>query len=188
METFLMYFVIILLFTQSFSLFLILLMYRRSRKIAPLPLSQISLGQPLPPLHAFSFTRNKKVTIKRLIKKPTLITFITPNSKPCKNLLDDLQKFNQHYGSEINLITVVFGGEPEGRSLLRKQRVPGELIWDQDKKLFTSFGVKETPFAFAVDENGVVKDKGFCSSINQIEVLTSSFIHYEELQEIIETK
>ncbi|MCT8139281.1 redoxin domain-containing protein [Anaerobacillus sp. CMMVII] len=166
METFLMYTVIILIVTQAISFILIL----RLRK--GVTTAELSLGTAIPSIKAFSFTHNKQVVVKKLIRKPTLIVFVTPHSRACRKLLEECRlSYNQNEGM-LDLISIVIGGEPEGRKLLKDVMMPGEHLWDPTKEVFHQFGVQIVPYAFAVNKNGVIEDKGVCGTKEQIDILT----------------
>ncbi|MFB4166078.1 TlpA family protein disulfide reductase [Alteribacillus sp. JSM 102045] len=180
-ESFLFYSVIILFFTQTFSIFAILLLFRQFGEVylsTPESISRdgLSLDKEIPPFNIFSFTQNKQVNSDELIKKPTLIAFISPNCEPCKSLLKDWSFAYEEYGDNINFVLVLIGREKEVKKMIEKNMVAGEQLWDHHKELFQKFGVRVTPFVFAVDQNGFVKDKGLCSYKEQIDLLASAVL------------
>lgn len=192
MESFLFSSVILLLFTQTISIFAIFLLFRQFGEVYLSTAEAISrdglpLDKEIPPFNLFSFTQSKQVSSEELIKKLTLIAFISPNCKPCKALLKDWSFAYEEYGSKVDFVLVILGEEKEVKKMLEKNNVAGELLWDHHKELFQNFGVRVTPFAFAVDQNGVVKDKGLCGNKEQIDLLASSVlqnkIHVEKENE-----
>ncbi len=175
METQLMYLVVILLITQSITLLALLLMYRRinqSNKQTEAS-ERLSLNDIIPSVRAFSLGRNKTVDIKKLIKKPSLIVFVTPHSRACHQLLHECRSSYEENEGQFEIITVILGGEPEVRKLLTELDVPGEHLWDPTKEVFHHFGIQMAPYAFSVNRHGVVIDKGDCGTKDQINLLTA---------------
>ena len=181
MESFLFYSVIFLLFTQTISIFAIFLLFRQFGEVylntgEGISRDGLPIEKKIPSFNAFSFTHNKLINSEDLIKKPTLIAFISPHCKPCKALLKDWSHACEEYSGKADFVVIILGGEKEVKKMVEKKKIAGEQLWDHHKELFRKFGVRVTPFAFALDQHGVVKDKGLCGNKEQIDLLTSSVL------------
>jgi hypothetical protein len=66
-------------------------------------------------------------------------------------------------------------GDREAFSKLKTNNpFSGELILDPEKQILQACKVRVTPFAFILDEKGVVKGKGLCNGLEHINGLISS--------------
>ncbi|MCD8511815.1 MAG: redoxin domain-containing protein [Bacillus sp. (in: Bacteria)] len=190
MNTFIIYSVILLWALVLFNTFLLFLLFRQFGQVylntgKGIARDGIAFGQPIPRYNIFSLTKNKDVLMEDFLgKKPALIAFISPTCKPCMELLPDWKEKESTQNGKINFITVVVGEERKVYDLLKKREIAGEVLWDKNKELFSAFKVRVTPFAFAVNELGLVKDKGLCGSNEQIDFLLSSIIHDTKTEKV----
>jgi len=191
MQSFLFYSVIILWCTQVLSLFAIFLLFRQFGQVylstgEGISRDGIPIGEQIPHVELFSLKEKKHVQLTSKLMKPTLISFISPSCKPCKELLHDWNEAHQTYGDELNMVTVILGEEQSVIKLAKNYAIQGETLWDPTEEVFGRFGVRVTPFAFAIDQNGVVQDKGLCGNRKQVELIASSIIKKANEKEGVE--
>jgi hypothetical protein len=54
---------------------------------------------------------------------------------------------------------------------VRGREIRGRIIWDRRNQFLQDFRVRVTPFAFILDEKGIVRGKGLCNGKEHIEDL-----------------
>lgn len=190
MDSFIIYSVILLWAFVLFNTFLLILLFRQFGQIylntgKGVARDGIPKGKSIPNYSIYSLTKDTVIQLHDFIeKKPTLIAFISPTCKPCMELLPDWNEMEDHYKGRVNFFTVFVGEEKEVYDFFKKREIEGEALWDKNKELFFLFKVRVTPFAFAVNEQGFVKEKGLCGSKDQIDFLLESLLlesHREEV-------
>jgi len=169
---------------QMATLFVLFLLFRQFGEVylsrgEEISKDGLSINKELPHIHVFSIAENKKRRLLELIRGPTLLSFISTDCKPCEALIEHWNDAYETYKGKINFCVVILGEEKEVNVFLRRNPIVGELLWDQNEELFNRCLVRVTPFAFSIDQNGVVKDKGLCGNREQINLLVSSILENE---------
>ncbi|MDQ0256828.1 thiol-disulfide isomerase/thioredoxin [Evansella vedderi] len=179
MESFIFYSVILLWVLTLFHSFLLLLLFRQFGEVYlssgdGISRDGLAIEDSIPKYTVFSISQKKEVSLEELVTKPSVILFLSPNCKPCQEMITDWNYTEAEYKGRINFITIIVGEEKKLRSMLNKNVIGGEILWDKNKELFYLFKVRVTPFAFVVDEYGGVKDKGLCGRKEQLELYLDS--------------
>ncbi|MDG5786177.1 redoxin domain-containing protein [Evansella sp. AB-P1] len=185
MEEFIFYSIILLWCLFLFHSFLLFLLFRQFGEIylsskEGIAKDGVSLGATLPSAEAYSMINKKTVNIKGISNKSSIILFLSPNCKPCRGIIDDWNKTQISYSKDVTFVMVIVGEEKEVFYFNNKYKLNGEILWDESKGLFTRFKVRVTPFAFAIDRNGLINNKGLCGSKEQLDMYVQSIISSEE--------
>jgi len=101
---------------------------------------------------------------------PTLLAFVTPECGPCRALMPDLVRF----ASERRALSVVAIGGPEdarNREFATEFRTPFSLLTQMNYWISAKYRVRSTPFAFYLDDSGIVRAKGIVNRLAQLEQL-----------------
>lgn len=162
-----------------FMLFSIFLIYRQFGSVYlssrdAITRDGISIGDKIPEFSAKSYFSNERISIDSFYHKPTLIGFISPGCKPCQELISEWNKAYMKYNEKINFVFVGLGDKASFSKLLGDKSLIGELLLDEEREILTSCKVRVTPFAFIIDQNGIVKGKGLCNGIEHIHGLISA--------------
>ncbi|MEO2078265.1 MAG: redoxin domain-containing protein [Bacillus sp. (in: firmicutes)] len=122
-------------------------------------------------------------------EKPTLISFVSLNCPACNDMIPHWNNAIKKYQKNTNFLMIIVGkNRGEIESMLSKHKILGNVIVDHDNEILTDFGVRVTPFAFATDKMGIVKDKGLCNNLLHIEHFISGVTNDNEIskQKILE--
>lgn len=133
----------------------------------------VPIGDKLPEFEAKSFFSKEVTSVRSFQGKPTLISFISPGCKPCQELIPEWNRAYIKYKDKINFLVVGIGDSNGFTRMLDNNPLSGELLLDDERAILTSCNVRVTPFAFIVDESGIVKGKGLCNGIEHIDGLIS---------------
>ncbi|PTX64408.1 methylamine dehydrogenase accessory protein MauD [Melghirimyces profundicolus] len=111
-------------------------------------------------------------TVRDQPGKPTLMLFLSPTCEACKDLIPD---WNQafHERNDIHFRVIAVGNKEKTAEMVKTRKLEGELIPDEDHSILEKHRVRVTPFAFILDEKGVVRGKGLCNGMEHIHGLIS---------------
>jgi|SRR5690625_3880095 methylamine dehydrogenase accessory protein MauD len=134
----------------------------------------IPIGKKIPFFEAKSIKTGSLVSKDSLVNKnkPTIITFISTRCQPCNELIPQWNKAYEEYGDDVNFLLIAIGEENNIVKLVKEKEGKGEILVD-NSSIASLFQTRVTPFGFIIDHNGVVKGKGVCSSISNINHLLS---------------
>lgn len=146
----------------------------------------IPIGKKIPKFEANNHSDDSIVTNYDL-NRPTLLVFISPNCKACKELLTEWEKFYHEYKHRIDLILVGYGTKGDFQKVLKNRNLPSPLLIDKDGVIVNSFRVRVSPFAFMIDKDGKVTSKGVCNGAEHIESYIDSLDNYNQSMSAIKT-
>lgn len=176
MESFIFYSVILLWTTQFFVLFLLVLLFRQFGEVylksgESISRDGIPIGEKLPDFEGQSYKTNSHLEKKQLIHRTTLLAFVSPECKPCQELLEDWNEAIVMYQEQIEFVLIFLGNKDRAQRLLMKQAIQGEIVLDHNREITSLLQVRITPFCFIIDETGVVRAKGLCGGREHIDRL-----------------
>ncbi|GAA0470510.1 TlpA family protein disulfide reductase [Alkalibacillus silvisoli] len=132
-------------------------------------------GQKVPSLTGISNYSNEIVTREPNQDKPTLLAFISSDCEACKSLYSDWNRMHLKFKDSVDFILIAeTKNEEKFEELIEKENLQGEIILDSEKDILRDLDVRVTPFAYALDTEGVVKAKGLCNGENHIKSLLFS--------------
>lgn len=178
MESFMLYSVILLWVTQAFILFILFLLFRQFGEVylksgESISRDGIPIGEMLPDFEGISFKTNHFLEKKKLIHRTTLMAFISPECKPCRELLEDWNGATEFYQEQVEFVLIILGNKDRAHKLLKNQIIHGEIVLDDEKEITNLLQVRITPFCFVIDKTGVVRAKGLCGGREHIDQLLS---------------
>ncbi|WP_078594791.1 TlpA family protein disulfide reductase [Evansella clarkii] len=187
MEDFLFYSVIILWFLQIFNGFLLILLFRQFGEVYLSTSDSISrdgvaMGEKALDHICFSYTKSEEVTWSSIIEKPAIIAFVSPDCKPCREMLSHWNTVQKQLSEKVQFILVFTGEDRKVRKIIQEFQLQGEIILDSKEQSFHHFKVRVTPFAFAVEKELIVKDKGLCGTKEQLYLLAESITKGDEFK------
>jgi methylamine dehydrogenase accessory protein MauD len=130
----------------------------------------ILIGSRVPAFHA----DDQQLRVAELpLSRPTVLVFAMPDCSPCRALMPDLARFARSH--ERDLATVVVAGpDREQNERFASELGPDVPVLQQlGLAITTKYRVRSTPFAFYLDEAGVVRSKGITNRLVHLEQLVS---------------
>lgn len=97
-----------------------------------------------------------------------LLIFGAPHCRPCHQLLPEIQRVAASYGEEMATLFISQGTAEENRYFAGMFNGPATLLLTEDERLAQRYKTRVTPFAFAVDRQGVIRGKGLANSHKQL--------------------
>jgi thioredoxin-related protein len=110
------------------------------------------LGTQLPEISQAD-VNGKNIASKDLLGKKTLVTFWSMTCPFCVNMLDDLRDWDESKDmGEPNLLVISEGDIEANRSM----NIQSPVILDTNRNISKKLGMKGTPSAVLIDENGKI--------------------------------
>jgi hypothetical protein len=92
--------------------------------------------------------------------RPMLVLFTAPTCEPCRKLLAPLAEFAVGRSDVIDIVVLCRGNEADIRAFLGPLPSSVRVVPDRQWKLGQALHIDATPFAFIVDEEGIVRGRG----------------------------
>lgn len=109
-------------------------------------------GAPLPEFRQLD-VNDKNIASKDLRGRKTLVTFWNTTCPFCVNMLDDLRDWDKSKGvDEPNLLVLSEGDVETNRSM----NIQSPVVLDTNRNISNKLGMKGTPSAVLIDENGEI--------------------------------
>lgn len=134
--------------------------------------SGISIGKKIPlDITNLESVKGKLISTAEIKGNPTLIFFASTHCAECKSIFPYIEKTCR----DLNVIPVYFFFSDIDSTKEYLNVVNPELdAISISQHIGDKFDVEFTPFAYAVDENGVVQDKGLVNALHRLEEMVSS--------------
>jgi thiol-disulfide isomerase/thioredoxin len=118
------------------------------------PLSNY-IGKQLPDMYLTDLN-GKKISLKELNGKPTLVNFWFTSCAPCIDEMPILNKIYEKYKEDYNFVAVTF--EPQDKVLKFLDKHKYKFLHIVDSRKFTDeLGIQSYPVNLFLDKNGVVR-------------------------------
>ncbi|MFD2700392.1 TlpA family protein disulfide reductase [Paenibacillus shunpengii] len=128
--------------------------------------SGIPIGHKLPQAAAFRLEGEEWSTAE-LLGAPSLMLFGSPTCKECAEIMPDFKRIAEI--NEVKPILLLFSTAELAAEYVRKINYTDEVML-VNPDLANQLDVQVTPFAYAIDRNGIIKHKGLVNSRDQLEL------------------
>lgn len=129
----------------------------------------LEINSPAPEFQSEDVISGRRVTLTDLKQRPSLLIFISPTCGPCAKLMPHVADLMRVRNSAANIVLISQSTEQETLSLIRSHKLKGPVLADADKSLSTIYRVPATPFAYRVDQSGIVKRRGIPNTLEHLE-------------------
>ncbi|MDQ0340749.1 methylamine dehydrogenase accessory protein MauD [Caldalkalibacillus uzonensis] len=179
MDQVLLYSNILLWLTQAVVFFSLFLLFRQFGEVylstgEGISRDGIPIGDTIPQFQGVSYPAGKVTTPIQQYDKPTLLAFVSPRCKACEQLLPAWNAAHEAFHDRIHFVIIGLGEKEEFERWLMDRTLQGQLVLDPGRHIFSLCKVRVTPFAFIIDEQGVVRGKGLCNHEGHLKTLLST--------------
>ena len=148
----------------------------RLEQLEPITPTRLGRGGLKPGRKAPDFTLSAvaggDVSLHDFAGRRVFLVFTQSGCKPCHRILPELNKL--HRGGELQVL-VVNNGEPEAtRQWASEAGVCFPMLVQQQFSVSKRFEVYATPFAFLIDERGVIASRGIINNAQHIGFVLSA--------------
>jgi methylamine dehydrogenase accessory protein MauD len=114
----------------------------------------------------------RTVRLGGFARRKVSLVFTQPSCGPCQTLLPDLTRVaEQHVADGLQVLVVNNGSVEVTRALLNGHEPSFPVLLQEHWKVSREYGAFIAPFAFVIDEQGVIRAKGVVNSQKDIEDL-----------------
>ncbi|MCM3782649.1 thioredoxin fold domain-containing protein [Neobacillus mesonae] len=128
--------------------------------------SGIPVGQKIPRAATLSLKGHEWSTLE-LVGTPSLMLFGSPTCKECAEIMPDFKRIAEL--NEVRPVLLLFSTADLASEYVQKINYEDEVLL-VSSDFAHQLDVQVTPFAYAVDTNGVIKHKGLVNSRDQLEI------------------
>jgi peroxiredoxin len=130
------------------------------------------LGLP-PGTRAPAFTlpgvQGARITLRSFTGRRVLLAFTNANGHPWRQLLTELNRLHRQHSLQVLLIET--GGPQAAQQLVGEGQAAFPVLLQQTRTVVKRFRVPAMPFAFLIDEQGVIRARGTVTSPQQLDFL-----------------
>jgi cytochrome c biogenesis protein CcmG, thiol:disulfide interchange protein DsbE len=110
--------------------------------------------------------------------KPVIVNFWTTWCPPCKKEMPDMEKFYQHYHSEVGLLAVHLTSQDtveNAKSFINDYQLSFPVVLDKKQKVLKKYQIQTIPTSYIIDGDGVIRKKMIGPmTYKQMEEITAS--------------
>jgi peroxiredoxin len=117
-------------------------------------------------------TAGNQVSLQDLAGRTVFLTFTQSGCRPCRAVMPDLERLQRK--AEIQVVVVDNGDLTSTRDWTRELGVTFPVLVQERYELSKRYEAYATPFAFVIDERGVVLSRGLVSNARQIGFVLSA--------------
>jgi methylamine dehydrogenase accessory protein MauD len=128
-------------------------------------------GTKAPDFEGLELTTKKHIRFTELQGRRVLLIFLSPICVPCRALAPHLNEVSSRFRSQIETLAICQGSEDACIEFVKLSKLQTKLIADPANFIGASYNVKFTPFAYLIDENGLVLIRGVVNTSAQLEAL-----------------
>jgi methylamine dehydrogenase accessory protein MauD len=128
-------------------------------------------GTKAPDFSAADAETRQIVENRTFLGRRAIVVFLSVTCSACIDLIPGLNEVARDYAGEINFLTLCEGTEAGCAQFRREYGLDVQTLADKDGHIAESFEVPVEPFAYLVDEQGVVLLRGIVNTRQHIESL-----------------
>ncbi|HET9014991.1 MAG TPA: redoxin domain-containing protein [Thermomicrobiaceae bacterium] len=128
-------------------------------------------GTQAPDFEATNLNSNEPMRLGSLRGQRTVLVFVSPTCFSCRQLAPHLNEVRRNQEGHTHIVTICYGSQDTCSEFRAAYRLETPLLLDATNAIGKSYNVNMTPFAYLIDENGVVRIRGVVNSWPQLEAL-----------------
>jgi methylamine dehydrogenase accessory protein MauD len=113
----------------------------------------------------------QRVSLHDFAGKKLLLVFMQPGCGPCNGVVSDLSAFQEK--KPISILVVQKGNADEVRKWAHEKEVRFPVALQEKDEISRKYETFATPFAFLVNESGIIESKGVINNGKHIQLLLS---------------
>lgn len=106
--------------------------------------------------------------------RDSLVFFVAPGCPTCEGLLRSVRLFQTRRDPAVEVVVVSTSGNYEHNQDLMQRALLDKVPFLSLPKLAQSLGIRSTPYAFWLDEDGLVRAKGVANTMEHLESLRNA--------------
>lgn len=124
------------------------------------------------PAFSLPSTAGPRVRLKRLAGRRVLLVFTQSREHPWKPLMAELNRLGRQ--GQLQVLLVETGAPEAAKSLAAEAAACFPVLWQEQRKLAHRYRVFAVPFAFLIDEQGMIRARGIATNRQQLDFLLAA--------------
>lgn len=145
------------------------------------PTEGLENGSAAPDFHAVDAISKENFTLATLGDRPSLLIFVSPACRPCLELMPHIASF---WRSQHKKLNIVLFSQSNDVSNFNLSNVSIPVLPDADGVIARAYRVRATPFAYRLDNSGIVKQRGIVNNSEDLEALLQDLSTTEAMVEL----
>ncbi len=145
------------------------------------PTEGLEIGSTAPDFHAVDVISKENFTLASLKDRPSLLIFVSPACRPCLELMPHIASF---WRSKHKKLNVLLFSQSNDVSNFNLSNVSIPVLPDPDRVIAKAYQVRATPFAYRLDNSGIVKQRGIVNNSEDLEAFLEDVSTTETMVEL----
>lgn len=128
-------------------------------------------GAGAPDFEAPEVLTGQSTKLSRLRGSRVGIVFLTPTCLSCREIVPHLNEVARQRQGEVIFLAIMYGSRQTCSEFARRFKLQVPILADPTNAIAESYRVAATPFAYLLDERGLVLIRGVVNSWPQLEAL-----------------
>jgi methylamine dehydrogenase accessory protein MauD len=118
------------------------------------------------PAFSLPSVQGARITLRSFTGRRVLLAFTNANGQPWRQLLPELNRLQRQHSLQVLLIET--GGPQAAQQLVGEGQAAFPVLLQQTRNVVKRFRVPAMPFAFLIDEQGVIASEGIINNAQHI--------------------
>lgn len=128
-------------------------------------------GTQAPNFEGKELSGKEHIRFGELRGRRVLLIFVSATCAPCRALVPHLNEVSLQFRSQVLTLVICQGSEEACVEFARLSNLQTKIVADPANFVGANYNVKFTPFAYLIDENGLVLIRGVANTSSQLEAL-----------------
>lgn len=133
----------------------------------------LARGSQAPDFKAVELLSGQPIHLSEFRGRRVLLAFLSPTCSPCRDLLPYLNEIAHRQRGKIEVISICQGSQATCMEFGRVYLLQTPLVADPTNAIGAQYDAGFTPFAFVIDEEGIILIRGVVNTLPQLEALLS---------------
>jgi methylamine dehydrogenase accessory protein MauD len=144
----------------------------------------LEVGTPAPVFREIDILNKKEITVADLKGRPSVLVFVSPSCAPCAALMPHLNAFQRTNDGKANILLFSQSEPQPCLELIQAHKLKLPVISDPEGSISKAYKVHATPFAYGLDEEGLVRRRGIANDLQGLEALLEEAPSAESMVEL----
>ena len=144
----------------------------------------LEVGTPAPVFREIDLLSEKDIALDDLKGRPSVLVFVSPSCAPCTALMPHLNTFQRSNDGKVNILLFSQSEPQASLELAKTHQLKMPIISDPEGAISKAYQVRATPFAYGLDEAGLVHRRGIANDLQGLEALLEEAPNSEPMVEL----
>jgi methylamine dehydrogenase accessory protein MauD len=144
----------------------------------------LDLGKSAPVFRGLNLLNENEIALDDLLGHQSVLVFVSPSCIPCIELMPHLNTFQNSNNGKVKILLVCQSESRASLELTKKYNLKMPVVSDSEGEISKAYQVFVTPFAYRLDEEGLVRRRGIVNDFEGLEALLEEAVSSEPMVEL----